>query len=107
MSGVQPGDQVIVYGTVIEAGSEMVIMDVGGHGLAAVPLAGVQILTAPAGGMHEVEPVDPAEVATTRAMVKQAVLDYARNLHEHAHGGNGEFGECTRDTCVDARAWLP
>lgn len=60
------------------------------------------------GTMHHVAPVNPYEIDKTQDLVDDLtvliILDDAKNLHEHSHGHNGEFGQCTRVECVAARA---
>jgi hypothetical protein len=64
------------------------------------------------GTLHPVAPVDQGEVAKTGAIVddlNELNLINAKNLHASSHGMNGEFGECSRTECVQAReeAWKP
>lgn len=96
----QPGDRVIVEGTVTEVGSETVIVDCdGGAGVfpASAARRVTQLTYLPPGPWTDAK-TDLTEAEKTRS------LSHAANLHYHQHAGS-EFEACTRDECVAAREW--
>jgi hypothetical protein len=95
----QPGDRVLVEGTVTEVGSETVILDCDGGGVGVFPASAARRMTQmtqmPPGGWTNTLTVDQDEVAKTRDLIGAA------NLHYHQHAGS-EFETCTRTECMAA-----
>lgn len=94
----QPGDRVLVEGTVTEVGCETVILDCDG-GVGVFPAIAARRMTQ----LTHLQPgpwtdhggVDQSEVAATRDLIGAA------NLHYHQHAGS-EFETCTRTECMAA-----